>query len=224
VSKRTDSDSSEIWPDAMKAPRAASPWRSLGICCQSTECPSLRELPAKTPRKCPKQYSVKMNAEEIILLYVRRKIKINKKKKKKLWMHPFLGDRFVSGPFHNLYGNLRKSEGLFCTSIINLSVSKLSITLTMHERTGEVETLLTAGVCVSDSALKSLYFPGDVAYAEASPNAQARCVLVGGATKVVVPPSRCRVRYPPFKSMCYVWRRCWRRSHSVPVRCGQQRR
>jgi hypothetical protein len=38
----------------------------------------------------------------------------------------------------------------------------------MHGRTGN-----TAGVRVSDSALKFLYFPGDVANAEVSPNTRS---------------------------------------------------
>jgi hypothetical protein len=52
--------------------------------------------------------NVKMDVEEIILLYVRHEKKLNKKNKKKSWMLPFIGDRFESGPLYNLYGDLRK--------------------------------------------------------------------------------------------------------------------
>jgi hypothetical protein len=53
---------------------------SLGICGLPTELP--RESSDKTPRKCPKQYSVKMNVEEKKNLYVRRKKKTKQREEK----------------------------------------------------------------------------------------------------------------------------------------------
>lgn len=49
-----------------------------------------------------------MDVEEIALCYYVRRKNIRKKKKKKLWVHPFISDRSRSGLFSNLYNDLRK--------------------------------------------------------------------------------------------------------------------
>lgn len=51
-----------------------------------------------------------MDAEEAILFYclVKRKNKINKKRKRRLWVHPIIGARMEKGSFHTLFPDLLK--------------------------------------------------------------------------------------------------------------------
>lgn len=85
----------------------ARPWSLRGFCLGSQQA-----------------ISFKMEVEEIaaVLFYVRRRRKKRSEKKKRMWSHPFVGSRLLSGVFNRLYDDLRKYPNKFF-NYVRMSIS-----------------------------------------------------------------------------------------------------
>lgn len=94
--------------------------------------------------------------EEIALIYYVRRKRLKKKKPKKLWVHPFVSDRFRSGVFSRLYEDLRKYPPKFF-NYVRMSVSSFDelLSLCRNELTKQ-DTILRKSIRAEEKLFVTL--------------------------------------------------------------------